>query len=68
MVEVKAPNWSAIVALGIFIVTSCIGYGVLLQRVTEQGSDLTDLRMEVRDLSKSFITFLTSQPRKEALR
>jgi hypothetical protein len=64
-------SWSALsgaVAAIIFMITAAIGYGVLLQKVEDTREDVTSIRSEVKELSRSFTTFLINQPARTAAR
>jgi hypothetical protein len=60
-------NWSAIVTTIIFVLTTAVGYGVLMQQVRSNTEQLQDIKMEVKEISRSFTEFLIAQqPRKTA--
>jgi hypothetical protein len=64
-------SWSALsgaVAAIIFIVSSAIGYGILLQKMEDTREDVQVIRSEVKELTRSFTTFLINQPARTAAR
>jgi hypothetical protein len=69
MSEHRLINWSwlsGVIAGAVFVVTSAIGYGALKSDVSHVLNDMNEMKSEVKELRRSFVEFLSNQPKRTA--